>query len=663
MIAKIRRQLLIAVPIALLLLPVVVYLIDRAATSSEVTRNITAGPVDLGGLSEPDALAAIQRYEAELRSKPAVFLVDGQEFALTGADAGLDIDEEKAVALAMEQRRDGIFSDFKGWFGSFNSSIRLPLTYSIDEDALNAVLQVWEDEAIGNPAFEGAIVVSDGRALPEYPRAGQKIDRAAAQAIALNSLSTEARLPAPIPVVAVEPELTAGDLDAAAQEANLLISDPITLVSDDPPLEITFEPEDLAIALDAEVVMNSPVTINIGFKDAFIKSYLVERRDEIERPPSDARWVLNDDDTVVLIPSRAETVLDETLVSSSLHEIALAGTGVGPFPFAFGQQPEFSTEAAQAMGAIELESSFTTNHPVGQKRVINIQLMADTVKGHILWPGETFSLNEFIGQRTNEKGYVLAPMLLHGELVDSVGGGVSQFATTFYNAVFFGCYEDIEHTPHSRYFSRYPEGREATISWQQPDLKFRNNSDAIILMDTQYTRDSITVRFFGNNGGLACESLRSGRFGFRTPDTEFEADPTVTPGTEAVDSNGRDGWAITSTRVITHPDGIVEEEKLTHRYQTNPKKVRVHPCDMEGSTEECPIVITSVIGLSLGDATATLGALGFSVVEGAVVPVESEDLNGKVTAQSPAAGDFLPAGSTVTVNLGVYEPPEEEVDP
>ena len=95
------------------------------------------------------------------------------------------------------------------------------------------------------------------------------------------------------------------------------------------------------------------------------------------------------------------------------------------------------------------------------------------------------------------------------ELEDTVGGGVSQFTTTLYNAVFWGGYEDVEHKPHSYYFSRYPEGVEATLNWRSPDLKFRNNTDRAILIDTRYTDTSITVRMFGENDGRTLKGEQS----------------------------------------------------------------------------------------------------------------------------------------------------------
>ena len=79
----------------------------------------------------------------------------------------------------------------------------------------------------------------------------------------------------------------------------------------------------------------------------------------------------------------------------------------------------------------------------------------------------------------------------------AVGGGISQFATTLYNASYFAGMEDVAHTPHSYYISRYPAGREATVYEGAIDLQFKNTSDHPVRIDTSFGGGQITVRFMG----------------------------------------------------------------------------------------------------------------------------------------------------------------------
>lgn len=242
-------------------------------------------------------------------------------------------------------------------------------------------------------------------------------------------------------------------------------------------------------------------------------------------------------------------------------------------PMTEGDEAEFTTEMAEAMGPLGEVSSFTTRHPCCQSRVRNIQLLADEIGGSIVMPGEVFSVNDTAGKRTLAEGYVRAGAIINGrvECCDSsvnIGGGTSQFATTFYNAVFFGCYEDIFHQPHSLYFSRYPFVREATLGFPAPDVKFKNDSEAVVYIDTTYTSGSITVTFYGNNGGRECTSERSGN---------------------------------TITRVMKWPDGSETTQKWTWNYRkprkddppattttTQPSSTTTTPPDTTTTTEAPP---------------------------------------------------------------------------
>jgi hypothetical protein len=198
-----------------------------------------------------------------------------------------------------------------------------------------------------------------------------------------------------------------------------------------------------------------------------------------------------------------------------------------------------------------LVSQFTTYHPCCQSRVTNIHLIADAVDGAIVQPGETFSLNAHVGPRTTQKGYVEAGAIIGGEIVTegnpaNIGGGTSQFATTFYNAIFYGGYEDVYHKPHSLYFTRYPVGIEATLGYPGPDVIFRNDTVSPVRIDTSYTSGSVTVRLIGNNEGRVVTGATSGSV------------------------SSADGGTVRITRTIRHANGAVTTNSWRHTYNPMP---------------------------------------------------------------------------------------------
>ena len=192
-------------------------------------------------------------------------------------------------------------------------------------------------------------------------------------------------------------------------------------------------------------------------------------------------------------------------------------------------------------------SSFTTFHNCCESRVANIHIMADQIDGMVVLPGQTFSVNAALGPRTQSKGYVAAPILLNGESYCcdhplNIGGGTSQFGTTFYNAVFWGGYAVVDHKPHSRYINRYPLGIEATLGYPWPDVVFTNDTFTPITIDTSYTGTSITVTFFGDNLGRAVDADVRGSATF----------------------NG--GGRVEIDRFITESDGLVRTQSWTWTY-------------------------------------------------------------------------------------------------
>jgi vancomycin resistance protein YoaR len=122
--------------------------------------------------------------------------------------------------------------------------------------------------------------------------------------------------------------------------------------------------------------------------------------------------------------------------------------------------------------------------------------MADLIRGVYILPGETFSVNEFVGPRTRDNGFVSAGAIRQGHMVQEVGGGVSQFVTTTFNAAYFAGLDFDEYRSHTIYFSRYPYGREATIGIPYPDLILNNTTDYPILVWNSYSGTSITVSLY-----------------------------------------------------------------------------------------------------------------------------------------------------------------------
>jgi hypothetical protein len=217
-----------------------------------------------------------------------------------------------------------------------------------------------------------------------------------------------------------------------------------------------------------------------------------------------------------------------SFIARGLDYLAVSGRSLTPEPVEFRQE----------LG------SFTTSMTAGQPRNHNIRLGADYLDGARIAPGNRLSLNAAIGQRTTARGFRPNGFISDGTVISVVGGGVSQIATTFFNAAWFSGIELVTHRPHSIYFTRYPPGREATISWNSIDTVVRNDTPFPITVRTSSTATSLTVRFIGTPWGRTTRSWTDGP------------------------SNPRDGQAFSVRygRTVVYPNGTSSSDSFSHRY-------------------------------------------------------------------------------------------------
>jgi vancomycin resistance protein YoaR len=312
-----------------------------------------------------------------------------------------------------------------------------------------------------------------------------------------------------------------------------------------------------------------------------------EVRERFEVEPKDATVVLADGGPQVR-NGREGFAIDLDSARAQIDELAKTSSQSGAARTAELEgdvvEPDRTTEEAKDLNINQRVSSFTTEHACCQGRVTNIQRFADLVDGALIEPGEVFSLNGHVGERTAAKGFVAGGAIQQGEYVDEVGGGVSQFATTFFNAAYFGGYEIVEHKPHSYYISRYPVGRESTINYPNVDVKIRNDSPSGILVDTSYTGSSITVTFWGKKW-VDVESSTGEPHNHTSPETQVKQNPDLAPGAEQVVQSGGDGFDIVVTRSLRYDDGRSDTQEFFTRYLPEPRIIERGP-EATGEADE-----------------------------------------------------------------------------
>jgi len=541
------------------------------------------GGVTLAGVTiarhtraELDAdIAAYARSLAAPSRKLAVTLA-GKRFELAPNDIGLGLDAARTRERALGVGREGGFMPrVLGYWRRKSTPVDVRGVAVLDRKLFGERLETWEAAALGDRPFAGGIAVTNGDVKELPPKAGRRVARADAERALLAAFVATAPDDVTLPLESAPAPLPPDAAHAAATEARGLLAGPLTLRSSEPVASVTLAPAELGTVLATE---RTDTGLRLVFGAEPLAKLFEPVRKSVELEPANAKFDVSPAGVVSVVPGRPGLRVELDRVPDALRAAVNDANRTGDLPLARRPDPTLTTAQAEALGVKGLVSSFTTRHPCCEKRVSNIHRIADILDGTVVLPGETVSVNALVGPRTLKAGFVPAPTIEEGEMVDSIGGGISQFATTLFNALFHGGYDIIERQPHTYWFPRYPMGHEATLSWPKPDIIFKNDTSAGLLIKTSYTDTSITVKLYGDNGGRKVRAEVSERQNIVPAPLEIIPNPRVSPDEEHVSQPGSIGWSVIVSRILTFPDGTKKEEKRRVTYKARTRRIEVNPC-------------------------------------------------------------------------------------
>jgi len=417
------------------------------------------------------------------------------------------------------------------------------------------------------------------------PAAGSGVDGDATRALVLRSANEPGDDRYDLPVVSVAPRVEEADVQSVLAQAQAALLQPLSLSTDE--VTVILQPVDLAriIALE-EVETPDGWTVRISADTDAVAPLFASVVEQLEAPAVDAGFEVAERPTtldekgdvtwepvaadVQVVPSVDGRTFDPDLTADQIGAMLAAGSRTADLELAT-VEPELTTAEARALGVTHLIGTFTTYHDCCAPRVTNIHRIADIVDGHILEPGEQFSVNEVVGERTTDKGFVPAPGIYQGELRDEIGGGVSQFATTTFNAVFFAGLQLDAFNAHSLYISRYPLGREATLNFPTIDLAFTNDTAHGLFIDMSYSDTAVTTAIYGDNGGREVTAVMGEPYGSIPFAIRYKENPALPPGAEVRTQSGADGFKVDVDRIIVFADGRRVERTLITTYYPKPE--------------------------------------------------------------------------------------------
>ncbi|SCX57019.1 Vancomycin resistance protein YoaR, contains peptidoglycan-binding and VanW domains [Klenkia marina] len=553
------RRPAVLVPLGVLALLGVVWGADLALAGDDVPRNTVVAGVEIGGLSPAAAAETLSTELAPRVTADHVIVADDVEGVLSPATAGITLDVDATVDAASGQP----LNPWTRLVSLFTERTVEPVITG-EETALAAQIDAFAETVDRAPA-DATIAVEGTDASVVPPVTGRQLDRDGAGDAVTDALASggDPSTPIELPVDTTDVQVDEQDAQQALDDVvTPALSAPVTVRGDD---GTTAELDVAGIASALRFAPGTDGALEVTLDPAALRTALGDQLGEFGTPAQDARFQITGD-AIAVVPSVDGTGIDPAALATSLRPV-LTQPAPREVTASLGAVPaDFTTDEANALGIVEPVSSFTTNFTNGASGT-NIRVVAEFVDGAVVLPGETFSLNGYTGPRGEAQGYVPAGVINNGEFTQAVGGGISQFATTMFNAVFFAGLEDVYHKPHSYYISRYPAGREATVYYDSIDLKWRNDSETGIYVQTQWVAGgSITVTFWGTKR-YEIESVSSERFNVRTPVVQEKPDDgNCNP------QGGANGFDITVTRIFEDPTtgAQLRTEQFNTRYAAEP---------------------------------------------------------------------------------------------
>lgn len=552
-----RRLVRLGIPVALVAVLGAAWAVDAYALGGDVVRNVRVAGVDVGGDERDELTAELVAYAAALASTPVRIQAGEATYETTAGAMGLGVDQEATARRALRAGHTG-FAGFRPftWGLSFLGGYDVEPALTVDRPTLDATVIALEGDVRVTPIEPAFRIDDEGRVAVEPGVNGLGLPLArVAEVLVRSALHGDNPLVVTVAPGEVAPDVPDAELQTLADEANTITDAPLVVRVEQNSAEV--DPTTVRRWLRSVPADGGGLQLALD-QDAAVAT-LTELFVDAGTEPEDAAFDLQDGVPVVL-PGRDGTACcgpdTNTRILSALRD----GAGLVDLDL-ITTEPDLTTDEANGYGITQLiggtrawpesrtgevEPGFTTFHAAGEARVTNIHRIADLVRGAVIAPDGTFSVNDYVGRRTTANGFVSAGAIRNGQHVSEVGGGVSQFATTLFNTAYFAGLDVDDYQAHTEYFSRYPRGREATMGFPAPDLVIHNTTPHGVLIWTSYTGSSLTITMYS---------------------TPFAS------GEQTAIREGRSGncAVVTTTRTRTYVDGRTPvEDTFTATYRPGP---------------------------------------------------------------------------------------------
>jgi vancomycin resistance protein YoaR len=488
------RRVVRGLALAGLLVVVVVGLwaLDTRLSENKVGRKVTLAGQSIAGMEAAELDAAVASLAGQYREAAVVVEAPEGGFEASAPEFGLSVDTARTVAAAMAVGRTGnVVGRIWDWARSFVVERPAPVRIDLDQQAMARIVIERDPKRV--PPVEPSVMVQDDKVVPKPGEPGRGITAPSVLAGLQKAGPKGVPLRISVDRDSVPPRFPIDDAKRLADRAEALAAAGLPVSAGS---ETATVPASVVRGWFRTQATGEELKLAVDASDA--PEALAELFPEPAVEPVNAGFTVSAG-RVSITPAKAGSGCcaagASAAIQSALLNRASADTAI-PLPLK-PVPPSRDEEAARKLGIVEPIGTFTTNHAAGEPRVQNIHRISDLIRGVVIAPGATFSVNDHVGRRTAANGFVPAPVIDHEyKFTEDIGGGISQFATTIFNAAFFAGLDIPSYYMHGIYIARYPYGRESTISFPSPDVRIRNNTPYGVLIWPTYTATSITVTMY-----------------------------------------------------------------------------------------------------------------------------------------------------------------------
>ena len=539
------------------------------ATTQHVFAGSTVSGVDVGDTSPDEARRLVAEQIDSALARPVVVAVNDSTDTLVPADSGVAVDADASVDRLTGPTINPV-TLIKRLSGTDVDAVT-----TVDSAELTAALNARLDTLATGTA--DAVVTIEGTTPVVTPGSdGTGLD-VEASVKALSSGWPLGKESISLVGGTAKPAITDEDARAFVDAVlTPMLSDDITITASGTDVERVATGKQLVLTpnrlADVISVSTADGALSVDFDSQRLHDDVISAMGPIETQAVNAGWTIDGSATGAagarpryVSPSPGQGIDMDSLTQQLLDagttgSSSAARTIVIPMMIT---QPEIVTAEAD-WGVVEVTGEFSTPFNSEPGRDQNLIRGAEQMNGQIVMPGETFSVEEALGPVDYEHGFTDAGVISNGQHVDALGGGLSQIGTTMFNVGFEAGMDDVEHHPHSYYFSRYPAGREATLWTGQKDVKFANSTPYAALIQAWVADGEVHARIWSTHY-YDVSITSSERYNYRPVQTITRP---AGAGCQSY-SGGSAGFDITVTRTRTAPDKTPPDDVLTTTYDAD----------------------------------------------------------------------------------------------